>query len=78
MFVKITTRALGITVEVRNSKILEEDRGALLTLNHQSALDVIRECNMMRRLEVTAGVKVNCFLSALSDGHPAEKGHSDH
>lgn len=38
-FVKITTKITGVTYEVRSSKILEEDRGAILVLNHQSLLD---------------------------------------
>lgn len=62
--IRISTTILGITIEVRNSKvskscfinfvdniqisvnlfqILEEDRGALVCLNHQSVLDAMRE-----------------------------------
>lgn len=42
-FVRVTTEVLGVTTEVRNSKTLAEDRGAMICLNHQSALDVIGE-----------------------------------
>lgn len=40
---KVTTKINGVTYEVRSSKILEEDRGAIVVLNHQSLLDGLGE-----------------------------------